>query len=154
MSIRQLTQRSEEPSVLSTGVALLQGLLDSLLGLLTLRHLLEGLVGNDALEALQLESVAGGHQVVVVDGLDEGLELAALLRLLLTHAARHFEGVALDTGDEGVGEWVSLGALVVGLDDHDLESREKKSVSAFLLCIFFFFVRSRDDDNCFPPLVL
>lgn len=58
--------------------------------------------------------------MVVVDGLDEGLDLAALGDLLGTHAAGHLAGVALDTGDEGVGEGVLLAALVEGLDDDDL----------------------------------
>jgi hypothetical protein len=58
--------------------------------------------------------------VVVVDDLDERLDAAALLDGLLTHAAGDLEGVALDTGDDGVGEWMSLGASVLRLDNDDL----------------------------------
>ena len=58
--------------------------------------------------------------MVVVDDLDEGLDAAALLDGLLTHAAGDLEGVALDTGDNGVGEGVSLGARVLRLDNDDL----------------------------------
>lgn len=118
------TQRSEEPAVLAGGVAVLQGLLDGLLGILALGNLLEGVVGDNALEALELEGVTGGHQVVVVDDLDEGLDAAAAVDELLTHAAGHLQGVALDTGDDGVGEGVRLGASVVGLDNNDLKSRD------------------------------
>lgn len=114
------TQRSEEPSVLAAGVSLLQSLLDGFLGVLALRNLLEGVVGHDTLQSLEIESVTGGHQVVVVDGLDERLDAAALLLLLHTHAAGHLLGVALDTGHEGVGEGVRLGAIVLRLDDNNL----------------------------------
>ena len=55
--------------------------------------------------------------------LDEGLDLAALGELLRTHALGHLEGVALDAGDDGVGVWPLLGALVELLDDDDLVSR-------------------------------
>lgn len=114
------TQRSEEPSVLAAGVSLLQSLLDGLLGVLALRNLLEGVVGHDTLQSLELKRVTGGHQVVVVDGLDEGLDAAALLLLLHTHAAGHLLGVALDTGNERIGEGVRLGAIVLRLDDDNL----------------------------------
>lgn len=58
--------------------------------------------------------------MVVVDNLDERLDAAALLDHLLAHAAGDLEGVALDTGDDGVGEGVRLGASVVRLDNDDL----------------------------------
>lgn len=115
------TQRGEEPSVLAAGVALLQHLLDSLLRILTLGNLLEGLAGDGALETLQLEGVSCGHQVVVVDDLDEGLDLGSLLLARLGHAAGDLGGVALDTGDDSVAERMRLVAIVDGLDDDDLE---------------------------------
>lgn len=70
--------------------------------------------------------------MVVVDDLDEGLDAAALLNLLLSHAAGDLQGVALDTGNESVGEGVRLGTSVVGLDDDDLNVREKVPMSAIL----------------------
>ena len=114
------TQRSEEPPVLAAGVSVLKRLLDGLLGVLTLGDLLEGLGGNGALEALELESVTGGHQVVVVDNLDERLDAAALLDGLLPHAAGDLQWVALNTSDDGVGEGLGLGTGVVRLDNDDL----------------------------------
>lgn len=69
------TERSEEPLVLAALVTLLEGLLDVLLGVLSLRNLLEGVVGDGTLQALELKSVASGHDVVVVDDLDERLDL-------------------------------------------------------------------------------
>lgn len=117
------TQGGEEPAVLAAGVALLQSLLDRLLGVLALGDLLEGVGGDGALEALELQGVAGGHQVVVVDDLDEGLDLGALLLAGLGHAAGDLGGVALDAGDDGVAEGVGLVAVVDGLDDDDLERR-------------------------------
>lgn len=118
--VNERTQRSEEPPVLAARVALLQGLLDGLLGILTLGHLLEGVGGQGTLETLELKSVTGGHQVVVVDDLDEGLDLGALLLAGLGHAAGDLGGVALDASDQGVAVRVRLVAGVDGLDDHDL----------------------------------
>ena len=137
------TERGEEPSVLAAGVALLESLLDSLLGLLALGDLGESLVGDDALEAFELEGVSGWHQVVVVDDLDEWLDLAALVLTGLAHAAGDLLWVALDTGDEGVwegvlrgsvscrsdrsGENYELGALVLWHDNYDLLARYSTS---------------------------
>lgn len=60
--------------------------------------------------------------MVVVDDLDERLDFTALVLAGLGHAAGDLLGVALDSGDEGVGEGVGLGAVVLGLDNHDLLS--------------------------------
>lgn len=103
---------SEEPLVLAAVVLLLQSLLDGLLGLLPLCRLLEGVAGNGALQRLNLESVSGRHQVVVVDDLDERLDLGALGDPVLRHAAGDLRRVALDTGDEGVTEGVRLAAII------------------------------------------
>jgi hypothetical protein len=116
----QRTERGEEPSVLAAGVSLLENLLDSLLGVLALRNLLEGIVGDGTLETLELESVASGHQVVVVDDLDEGLDLVSLLLAGLGHAAGDLGGVSLNAGNQGVAERVRLVAVVNGLDDDNL----------------------------------
>lgn len=120
----QHTQRSEEPAVLAGGVAVLQSLLDGLLGLLALGNLLESVLGDDTLQALELQGVASGHQVVVVDDLDEGLDAAAAVDKLLAHAAGHLQRVTLDTGDDSVGEGVRLRAGVLRLDNDDLESNK------------------------------
>ena len=99
-----LTERGEEPPVLAALVSLVEGLLDSLLGLLPLADLLESVGGDGVLEALKLEGVTGGHKVVVVDDLDEGLDLVPSVLRLLAHAARHLGRVALDADDESVAE--------------------------------------------------
>lgn len=122
-------QGSEEPPVLAALVALLKELLDRLLGLLTLRHLLERVRRDGALQALELQSVTGGEQVVVVDDLtlismstylDERLDLAAASELLGAHRLGHLERVALNTGGNHEGKAVLLVALVVLLDHDDL----------------------------------
>jgi hypothetical protein len=113
-------ERGEEPSVLSAGVSLLKDLLDSLLGVLALGNLLEGVVGDSTLKTLELESVTSGHQVVVVDDLDEGLDLVSLLLAGLGHAAGDLGGVSLNAGNQGVAERVRLVAVVNGLDDDNL----------------------------------
>lgn len=118
------TERSEEPSVFAAGVALLEDLLDVLLGILTLADLLEGLGRQGTLKSLQLQCVSCGHQVVVVDGLDEGLDLGALLLARLRHAPCDLGRVPLDAGHQGVAEGVCLVTAVDGLDDDDLDVRE------------------------------
>lgn len=52
--------------------------------------------------------------------LDERLDLAPPLHLLLAHTVRHFSGVAFDTGDDGMGVGPLLGTLIELLDDDDL----------------------------------
>lgn len=77
-------QLREKPLVLTGLVSLLKSLLDDLLGLLTLSWLLESLGGDNGLERLDIQSVSGWEQVVVVDGLDEWLDLGSLSNLLGT----------------------------------------------------------------------
>ena len=115
-----LTERGEEPPVLAALVSLVEGLLDGLLGLLPLADLLESVGGDGVLEALKLEGVTGGHEVVVVDDLDEGLDLAALGGAGLGHALGDGARVALDAGDDGVGEGVALGTVVDGHEEDNL----------------------------------
>lgn len=126
------TQRSEEPPVLPTRVALLQDLLDRLLGLLPLADLLERVVGDGAFEAFEFEGVAGRHQVVVVDQLHEGLDLGPFFLARLRHAACDLGRVPLDAGDEGVAKGVSFVAAVDGLDDDNLEKGGDTSAFGFL----------------------
>jgi len=114
------TKRSEEPSVLSRRVSLLQSLLHSLLRVLPLRNLLESIRSNNTLQSLQLECVSCWHQVVVVDDLDEWLDLGSLGLTGLGHAAGDLLGVALNTGDQGVRVWVRLGSRVLWLDQYNL----------------------------------
>lgn len=115
-----LTQRGEEPPVLAALVPLVESLLDSLLCVLPLADLLESVGGDGVLEALKLKGVTSGHEVVVVDDLDEGLDLGALGLAGLGHALGDVGRVALDAGDDGVGEGVSLGAVVDGHEEDDL----------------------------------
>ena len=63
------TKRGEEPPVLDALVALFKQFLNRLLSLLTLRHLLERVVRDCALQALKVKRVARREQVVVVDDL-------------------------------------------------------------------------------------
>jgi hypothetical protein len=81
-----------------------------------------------------------------VDLLDKRLDLGPLGLLALRHAAGDLRRVALNAGDEGVGEGVRLGAVVERRDDDallagiaatgddddtsDLEAAEKGIVSA------------------------
>jgi hypothetical protein len=84
------SQRLEEPLVLAGQVSLLQSLLDLLLRIFPLADLLECVVVDDVLQTLEFQCVTSGHDVVVVDLLDEWLDLGTLLNTLLAHAPRHF----------------------------------------------------------------
>ena len=55
--------------------------------------------------------------------LDERLDLAPLRNLLRTHTLRYLEGVTLDAGNDSMGVWPFLGALVELLDDDHLLPR-------------------------------
>jgi hypothetical protein len=59
----------EEPLVLAALVPVLEQLLDCLFRVFTLRHLLEGVAPDGALQALELERVSCGEEVGVVDDL-------------------------------------------------------------------------------------
>ena len=89
--------------------------------------LLEGIGRQGALEALELESVASGHQVVVVDDLDEGLNLGSLLLARFGHAPGDLGWVPLDARDEGVTVGVRLVASVYRLDDDNLKPSQLAS---------------------------
>jgi hypothetical protein len=113
-------QRRKEPPILPTQIPLLQRLLHILLSILPLRDLLERIIRDDILQSLQFERVPCGHNMVVVDHLDEGLDFRPLFDSLLAHAAGDFGRVAFDAGDEGVAERVGLGAGILGGDYDDL----------------------------------
>lgn len=58
--------------------------------------------------------------MVVVDGLDEGLNLAAFCLTSFRHTAGDLRGVALDARDKGVREGMCLGTGVQRLEYNDL----------------------------------
>lgn len=61
--------------------------------------------------------------MVVVDGLDEGLDLGSLLLASLGHAPCDLGGVSLNAGDQSVAERVRLVTAVDRLDDDDLNQK-------------------------------
>jgi hypothetical protein len=69
VTLEKPRERRLTPPVGSSGVSLLEVLLDGLLGVLPLSGLLESLGRDGSLQALELESVSGGEQVGVVDSL-------------------------------------------------------------------------------------
>ena len=63
------------------------------------------LVSDDGLEVeVGGDHVSGGHDVIVVHSLHEGLDLGTSLDLLLAHAACDFQSVSLNAGNESVRE--------------------------------------------------
>lgn len=101
---------------------LLEDSADLLLGLST-GGLGEGLGGDDVLE-VNLELVTGGHDVAVVDGLDERLDPHAVGNLLGVSgdSTGNLAGGLGDTDDDSVGELTGLRSLIVGLHDDSLGS--------------------------------
>merc|ERR1719183_3513831 len=88
-----------------------------------------GVLGEVALERLDhgvLDGVPGGHDVGVVDDLDEGLDAGATLHKLLhlggalAHGLGDREGRLGDAGDHAVPVWALLATLVIGLKDDGL----------------------------------
>merc|ERR1719482_2413972 len=88
-----------------------------------------GVLGEVALERLDhgvLDGVPGGHDVGVVDDLDEGLDAGAALHKLLhlggglAHALGDGERGLGDAGNDAVAVGALLAAVIVGLEDHGL----------------------------------
>src|SRR2546421_1197499 len=71
-----LTQRSKEPPIFASRIPLLKRLLDRLLCIFPLCRFLKRILSQHTLQSLQLHRVSRWHQMVVVDRLDEGLDLA------------------------------------------------------------------------------
>lgn len=91
---------------------LLKELLDSLAGLLLLAGILDKVHGHGLLQ-VSIEAVAGGHDVGQVHQLDKGLDARTALDLLGAHGLGDLEGVALDAADEGGGELLATGLVVL-----------------------------------------
>lgn len=83
------------------------------------------LVGDERLDVQISNLISGGHQVVVVDVLEERLESVDSLQIGgLRVGLGDLEGESLDTSNQGVGELVVLVTLIEGLDDKTLEASE------------------------------
>ena len=98
----------------------LEHLLQLLDGLLLLVRRLGARRNDDILDVDVVGRVARGHDVLVVDELEERLDLGALQDLLLRHRLGDRQRRLLETGDERVTELALLGAVVVRLDDDRL----------------------------------
>lgn len=122
--MRLEVELGKEPLVLTSLVLFLQGLLDNLLGLLSLRWLRQSIGGDGVLERLDVQGVSGGHQVVVVDQLNEWLHLGSLGDLLGIVGLVDSQWASLDTDNNGVWEGVRLGTVVVGSNHNDLLTSE------------------------------
>ena len=115
------TELGKEPFVLARLVLLLERFLDGSLGFLTLRRaFVEGFFADDVLNIFNVKSVTSGHNVVVVDELDERLNFASLLSLFLAVLLGNLLGVRVNTGNKSVTELVGLGTIILRLDDNDL----------------------------------
>ena len=66
------------------------------------------------------QNLSNSNRLDTQTHLDERLDLAPGSQLLLAHALGHFSRVALDSGNNGVGEGMFGGALIQLLDDDDL----------------------------------
>lgn len=113
----------EEPAVLSALVSFLELGLNFNASLASLCGILHNIATSDVLLKVDVNKVAGGHQMVVVDALDEGLDLVALRLLLLRHPLGDGTRISLDARYNGVAIASVAGAFIVGLEDDSLLSR-------------------------------
>ena len=81
-------------------ILFLENLFDILASLLLLGGIL-GEFGCDQSLKINLQTIAGRHQVVIIDHLDERLDTSATGDLLGAHRLGHLEWVTLDTDDQG-----------------------------------------------------
>lgn len=99
---------------------LLKDLLNLLLSVDTSAGVVESLRTDEILKTLLLKGVACGHEVGVVDTLDERLDSGTLGDLLVAVLTVDLLGVTLNTNHKGMAVGVSLGALVESFDNDDL----------------------------------
>lgn len=62
--------------------------------------------------SMQIRHWPGGHEVVVVEHLNEGLDLWPFGDLLLAHGCGHLTGIAVDAGDQSVAVGAVSGAII------------------------------------------
>merc|ERR1712156_1289768 len=62
-------------------------------------------------------AVTSGHQMVIVDDLEERLDLGLLLDLLLGHAFCHNPWVPINTSDQSMAKGFIRSAFIIGLDN-------------------------------------
>jgi len=74
--------------------------------------LLQGRRRKEIQIAIKKRDKPGGHEVGVVDGLDEGLDLGALGNLPPGHGTGDLKGLPVDSGDDGVRVRAAGGALI------------------------------------------
>jgi len=132
------TQLLEEPLVLALLVHRLE--LDA--GLETVRLALNGILqilGRQLLEANVVRCVAGRHQMIVVQALQERLDLGLLLQLVLAHLLGHLAGVSVDAGNERMTEGFLRGTIVRGLDDDGLATSVTSTKDDYDLALFHNF---------------
>ena len=124
--VRYLEAESgEEPFVLASAEAGLEDILDLLLHLTA--NTLTGiklLAVEDLGEGGEVEGVSGGHDVVPVDHLHEGLDGRTAHDLTLGHALEDLLGSLVDTGDDAVAVLAVTVGPVHGLDDDGLVTGE------------------------------
>jgi len=112
----------EEPPILAG----LEPLLEALLGLLESSDLLvlggENVRVNGILQ-IHVQSVARGHEVLIVHQLHEGLHPRFLRRLLRGVLLDHLARVLLDSGDQTVAVGALPGSVIESPHNHGLPSR-------------------------------
>lgn len=122
------SQRGEEPLILSCVVALLELLLDEGTALLaSLWSLCVSAWGGEGSQVdvrldgvAEVEGVAGGHEVVVVDDLDEYGQVGAEGDLPLRHGLLHTARVLLNACDDAMPVRMLVRAVILVLQDDRL----------------------------------
>lgn len=95
-------QLAEEPFVLACSVALLEFALHLESGLLSLRLVFDNITSCDVLIKWDIDQVTGWHEMGVVVALDEWLDTATFLPLLLVVLPVDWLWIPLNAGNNGV----------------------------------------------------
>ena len=107
----------EEPLVLARLVPLLKLDLGLSPGFAFESRIPEDILVDNSFVQRNIHRVSGGHEVVVVEHLDESLDLGPLGNLLLAHGCGHFTGIAVNACDQSVAVRTVGCAIVNVLDD-------------------------------------
>ena len=130
------SQLGEEPFVLALLVSLFEFGADNMTSLLFLHGILEDFLVQLVFVQSNVDAVASGHQMVIVDDLKERLDLGPLLNLLLGHAFCHNAGVPIDTGNQSMAKRFVRGTFIVGLDNDCLATSKSAGQDKDNLALF------------------
>lgn len=107
-----------------------------------MRLALDGILqvlGRQFLKADVVRCVAGGHQMIVVQALQERLDLGLLLQLVLAHLLGHLARVPVDAGNERMSEGLLRRAIIGSLHNDSFAAGVTSTKDDYDLALFHNF---------------